>query len=140
MSKINHTTPFESRLVTDLHPILESAFNKAQKEWNESRNDVHVITVCTFRNNAMQEVYFKKRPKISNARAGQSPHNYYPALAFDIAFVKVGKRELDYNPKLFKQFWDIISKHSPKVEWGGNWKNFKDAPHYQLLNWKNTIV
>ncbi len=140
MKPTDETKPYESRLLEDLHPTLAAAFNKAQSEWNATRNDVHVITVCTYRNKAMQEVYFAKRPKISNARGGQSPHNYYPSLAFDIAFVKVGKRELDYNQKHFKDFWNIISKYSSKVEWGGNWVGFKDAPHFQLLNWKNTIV
>ena len=63
----------------------------------------------------MQEAYFRKRPKVTNARAGQSAHNYYPSRAFDIAFVKVGKRELDYAPKHFKEFWDILQQHSNKL-------------------------
>ncbi len=140
MKPKDETKPFESRLIEDLHPTLASAFNKAATEWNNTRNDVHVITVCTYRNNAMQEVYFHKRPKITNARAGQSPHNYYPSRAFDIAFVKVGKRELDYSPKLFKDFWDMLQKYSNKLTWGGNFKNISDKPHFELTNWKSTIV
>jgi peptidoglycan L-alanyl-D-glutamate endopeptidase CwlK len=140
MKPKDETKPYESRLLEDLHPTLASAFNKAQAEWNSTRNDIHVITVCTYRNNAMQEVYFAKRPKISNARGGQSPHNYYPSRAFDIAFVKVGRRELDYSPKHFKDFWAILQKYSNKITWGGNWQGFKDAPHFELTNWKMTII
>jgi len=140
MKPKDETKPFESRLIEDLHPTLAAAFKKAQTEWNNNRNDVHVIIVCTYRNNAMQEVYFAKRPKITQARAGQSPHNYYPSRAFDIAFVKVGKRELDYSAKLFKEFWEILQKHSSKITWGGNFKGFSDMPHFELTNWKATIV
>jgi len=140
MKPKDETKPFESRLIEDLHPTLASAFKKSQTEWNNTRNDVHVIIVCTYRNNAMQEVYFAKRPKVSLARGGQSAHNYYPSRAFDIAFVKVGKRELDYSAKLFKEFWELLQKHSGKITWGGNFKSFKDAPHYELTNWKATIV
>ena len=140
MKPKDETKPFESRLIEDLHPTLAAAFKKAQTEWNNTRNDVHVIIVCTYRNNAMQEVYFKKRPKITNARAGQSPHNYYPSRAFDIAFVKVGKRERDYSPKLFKEFWELLQKHSSKITWGGNFKSMVDFPHFELTNWKATIV
>jgi peptidoglycan L-alanyl-D-glutamate endopeptidase CwlK len=138
MKPKDETKPFESRLMEDLHPQLQTAYKRAEKIFNERHNDVHVIVVCTFRNGAMQNLYFTKRPKISNAKAGESPHNYYPSLAFDIAFVKVGKRELDYSPKLFKEFWDIINSDplNKDIECGLNWKNFKDAPHYQLINWK----
>jgi hypothetical protein len=88
----------------------------------------------------MQEVYFAKRPKITQARANQSPHNHYPSRAFDIAFVKVGKRELDYSAKHFKEFWELLQSVSNKLTWGGNFKNFSDQPHFELSNWKMTIV
>jgi peptidoglycan L-alanyl-D-glutamate endopeptidase CwlK len=140
MKPKDETKPYESRLLEDLHPTLANAYKQAEKVFNERHNDVHVIVVCTYRNNAMQEVYFAKRPKVSNARAGQSPHNYYPSRAFDIAFVKVGKRELDYSPKHFKEFWEILQTFSPKLTWGGNFTNFKDAPHFELTNWRATIV
>jgi peptidoglycan L-alanyl-D-glutamate endopeptidase CwlK len=28
---------------------------------------------------------------------------------------------------------------SDVVEWGGSWKSFKDAPHFELKNWKTYI-
>ena len=140
MKPKDETKPFESRLIEDLHPTSANAYNRAEQLFNERHNDVHVIIVCTYRNNAMQEVYFNKRPKISNARAGQSPHNHYPSFAFDIAFVKVGKRELDYSPKHFKEFWAILQTLSSTITWGGNFKNFKDMPHFELTNWKSLLT
>ena len=139
MKPKDETKPFESRLLEDLHPRLSHPFTAAEAEFNKLHNDVHVIVVCTYRNRAMQEVYFKKIPKVTNARGGQSPHNYYPSMAFDIAFVKVGKRELDWSPKLFKEFWAILQTKTNRITWGGNFKSFKDRPHFELTNWKQLI-
>ena len=140
MKPKDETKPYESRLIEDLHPTLANAYKKAEAQFNTIHNDVHVIIVCTYRNNAMQEVYYHKRPKITNSRANQSPHNHYPSRAFDIAFVKVGKRELDYSPKHFKEFWELLQSASNKLTWGGNFKTIRDMPHYELSNWKMTIV
>jgi hypothetical protein len=32
---------------------------------------------------------------------------------------------------LFKDFAQIICRN-PYIEWGGNWKKFKDRPHFQF--------
>ena len=137
MKPKDETQPFESRLLEDLHPTLVHAYKKADAQFNATHNDVHVIIVCTYRNNAMQEAYFRKRPKITNARAGQSPHNFYPSLAFDIAFLE--NKKLSYKAKYFKEFADIIALYGG-ITWGGNFKNLIDLPHFELTNWKMTIV
>jgi hypothetical protein len=54
--------------------------------------------------------------------------------------VKVGKRELDYSAKHFKEFWEMLQTASNKLTWGGNFKTISDMPHYELTNWKMTIV
>jgi hypothetical protein len=33
-----------------------------------------------------------------------------------------------------------LQTQSNKLTWGGNFKSFKDQPHYELSNWKMTIV
>lgn len=147
MKPIDETKPYESRLLEDLHLTLQNAYTASESIFNERHNDVHVIRVCTYRNNAMQTLYYKKKPKITNAKASESPHNYYPSFAFDIAFVKVGKKELDYSPKLFKEFNEIIQGVSSNVVWGYDWngnkikdKNDFDMPHFELKGWKQLIV
>lgn len=129
--------PIESRDIKDLHPILADAYLKAEKIFNSQNGDVNVIRTCTYRNNAMQQIYFNKRPKITNARPGESPHNYLPSLAFDIAFVR--NRKVDYTLKYFKAFADIIKGINPDIVWGGDWVRFKDAPHFELKNWRAII-
>lgn len=137
MKPQDETKPFESRLMEDLHPELQQAYLFAESRFNALYPNVNVFRTCTYRNSAMQEVYFKKRPKITNAKGGQSPHNYYPSLAFDIAFLE--NKKLSYNPKYFKQFADIITKQYAHITWGGNFKSLPDAPHFELTNWKGLI-
>ncbi len=137
MKPKDETKPYESRLMEDLHLHLQDAYTSAESEFNQLHGNVNVLRTCTYRNNAMQSVYFKKRPKISNANAGESPHNYYPSLAFDIAFLE--DKKLSYKAKYFKEFADIIKQKNDNITWGGDWTKFKDAPHFQLTNWKATI-
>jgi len=134
---IDNTKPYESRLLEDLHSKMQEAYLYAEKKFNALYPNVNVFRTCTYRNNLMQEIYFKKRPKITNARAGQSPHNYYPSLAFDIAFLE--NKQLSYKAKYFKEFADIIAQSGVNVTWGGAWKTMPDAPHFELTNWRQLI-
>jgi peptidoglycan L-alanyl-D-glutamate endopeptidase CwlK len=127
-------TPYESRKLEDLHIVLQAAYLAAERKFNNDFPEVNVIRTCTYRNNAMQQVYFNKRPKITNARPGESPHNYNPSFAFDIAFVR--NRKLDWSPKYFKAFAEIIKGINSDIVWGGDWVRFKDAPHFELKNWR----
>jgi len=126
--------PYESRDLKDLHIVLQAAYLAAERKFNNDFPEVNVIRTCTYRNNAMQQVYFNKRPKITNARPGESPHNYNPSFAFDIAFIR--NRKLDWSPKYFKAFADIIKGINSDIVWGGDWVRFKDAPHFELKNWR----
>lgn len=62
---------------------------------------------------------------VTNAKGGQSLHNY--GLAVDLAPVIGG--EINWDEKRFRDFnkWDDIAG----LDWGGNWKTFKDLPHVQ---------
>lgn len=128
-----------SRNKKDLHPTLVKAYEKAVTLYlTEYPNDPQPFITCTYRSNAEQNLLFNQVPKVTKAKAGQSPHNYKPSLAFDIAFITVYKK-LDWSIQLFKNFNDIIIKIEPLIVWGGNWKSIKDKPHFQLQNWKNYI-
>ena len=70
---------------------------------------------------------------ITNAKGCQSIHNY--GLAFDIVILY----DLDKNGTFETARWE--GKHFNQVvaffksrgyEWGGDWKKFKDAPHFQI--------
>jgi peptidoglycan L-alanyl-D-glutamate endopeptidase CwlK len=122
-----------SRSPRDLHPELAKRWALANDEFTKQYPELpQVFLTQTYRSDEDQAAdYAKGRTKpgkvVTNARPGQSLHNYYPALAFDIAF-KVGN-EVHWDISLFRQFAAIAK--SLGLEWGGNWKHFKDNPHFQ---------
>jgi peptidoglycan L-alanyl-D-glutamate endopeptidase CwlK len=94
-------------------------------------------TYSTF---AEQDALFLLKPKVTNAKGGESYHNY--ALAVDIVLVV----DKDGNGTFESALWDVKSDFDGdgqsdwmevvKIfkkygwEWGGDWK-FYDAPHFQ---------
>jgi peptidoglycan L-alanyl-D-glutamate endopeptidase CwlK len=70
----------------------------------------------------------KPGPKVTNAKGGESHHNY--GLAVDLCLKEKvnGSHFPDPHP-----VWDIIGEEAMKLglEWGGGWKKFKDRPHVQ---------
>lgn len=131
-----------SRKIEDLDPVLAEAWKKAEAEYEAKFPENNVIVTCTHRTNVEQnELYASGRTKagsiLTKARAGQSPHNLYPAKAFDIAFIGLDK-QLDWNMKHFVNFVKIIKEIEPRIDWGGDFKSFKDAPHFELNGWKQS--
>jgi peptidoglycan L-alanyl-D-glutamate endopeptidase CwlK len=62
---------------------------------------------------------------VTKARGGTSYHNY--ALAIDVVIIKNGQAVWSIVPK------DVVRiAESLGFEWGGNWKGFKDYPHFQM--------
>lgn len=49
--------------------------------------------------------------------------------AIDLNFFKGGK--LTYDVALLKPVGDYWESLNPKNQWGGNWKSFKDVPHFE---------
>lgn len=67
-------------------------------------------------------------PKVTNAQAGQSYHNF--GLAWDIAiFDDSGTYITESEP--YENIATSVVSVLPDLEWGGNWISFKDLPHYQ---------
>lgn len=89
-----------------------------------------------------QNKLFNQRPKVTNAKGGQSIHNY--GLAFDIVLLydnnKDGKFEeaswsmtKDIDKDKVPEWFEVVNYFKSKGwEWGGDWKSFKDNPHFQL--------
>jgi peptidoglycan L-alanyl-D-glutamate endopeptidase CwlK len=65
--------------------------------------------------------------RVTNARAGASNHNF--GVAWDIGVFQDGNY-LDESP-LYRQTGDIGKALG--LEWGGDWTNFSDEPHFQVV-------
>ncbi len=96
-----------------------------------------------------QYALFNKRPKVTNAKGWQSIHNY--GLAFDIVLLYDnngdGKFEeaswsmiRDFDKDSKADWMEVTNLFKSRGwEWGGDWKRFKDAPHFQMsfgFDWK----
>jgi len=69
-----------------------------------------------------------KKYIVTKAKGGQSYHNF--GLAFDIVVLdSLGKADWDTNHPGWKKAGDLGK--SVGLEWGGDWKSFKDLPHFQ---------
>lgn len=65
-------------------------------------------------------------PKVTNARGGDSNHNF--GIAFDLGIFEQGKYLEESS--LYKEAGAIGEKLG--LSWGGRWDNFTDEPHYEL--------
>ena len=75
------------------------------------------------------ELYAQGRTKpgqiVTNARGGESFHNY--GCAVDFVFKQGG---YDVPDTLWETLGIVGEKHG--FEWGGRWKSFKDKPHFEM--------
>ena len=97
-----------------------------------------------------QDALYNKRPKVTNAKAWQSIHNY--GLAFDIVILY----DNDGNGTFEEASWSMVKDFdkdskadfmevtnyfkSKGWSWGGDWKSFKDYPHFEKnfgLGWRD---
>lgn len=140
-----------SRKTEYLHPDLVRVWLEAEKRWEQS-GGANVFLTCTYRNNEAQEELFKQgRSKVGAivtwARAGQSPHNFNPSFAFDIAFLSPDGKSLNWSRSNFigfaKVFQEVADEMGIKITWGADWDGDRkidltktDLPHFQLKDWQ----
>ena len=129
-----------SRSVSDLHPkvqqLTKTFLDKCAKE------GISVLITSTFRDDEAQDALFargrtllteqgQKVRKVTNAKAGQSMHNY--RLAFDVVPLRDGKPvwgTTGSDLMLWMRLGNI--GESVGLEWAGRWKTFKEYPHFQF--------
>ncbi len=119
-----------SRSLDDLHPIVKEkckAFIAICL-----LNGIEVVITSTYRDNESQnDLYAQGRTKpgkvVTNAKAGQSWHNF--RCAFDFAPLKNGK--IDWNDTKTFQKCGALAKEFCGLEWAGDWVSFKELAHCQ---------
>ena len=114
-----------------VHPILAEKMTRLIEL--ASAEGYALIVTQGLRTFAEQDALFKKRPKVTNARGGQSYHNY--GVAADVAFMVGGK--ISWDERLYKNIGRWASQTG--LTWGGSWK-FVDYPHLQLAGMPSVRV
>ena len=118
-----------SRNLEDLHPkvaaLCRSFIDKCKAQ------GVDILVTSTYRDSESQNALYAQGrtapgPKVTNAKAGQSWHNW--RCAFDFVPIVNGKAQWN-DPKLFTKCGEIAE--SVGLEWAGRWKTFKELAHCQ---------
>lgn len=121
--------------INTLHPKVRDKarefINKAEKQ------GIKLRITSGFRTYAEQDaLYAQGRTKagsiITNAKAGQSSHNF--GTAIDV--VPIVNGNADWNTD-----WNKIATIGKSLgfSWGGDWTSFKDKPHFEM-NFGNTLA
>jgi peptidoglycan L-alanyl-D-glutamate endopeptidase CwlK len=136
--------------IKEAHPKLR---DKMLKDYREANNllgkGARLRFAYVFRSNALQDKLYNQRPKITNAKGGQSIHNY--GLAFDIVLLYDNDGNGTFEEASYSQIrdfdkdtiadWKEVTDFFKSKGWecGADWKTFKDAPHFQYdygFDWK----
>lgn len=128
-----------------LHPAIRQeaigAYNEAVKV---TPVGVHPVVVQTLRTFAESDLLYQKGrtrpgPVVTNAKAGQSYHNY--GLAVDLCLQVNGKLIWEVNDNWIKMI-NCFKKRG--WNWGGDWKGkLKDFPHVEKtmgFNWRDLLA
>ena len=117
----------------DLNDLLPAVRVRVEKMIAECKAvGIDLLVTSTYRDNASQDaLYAQGRTTpgkvVTNARAGQSFHNY--RCAVDVVPLRNGKPVWDTKD----QAWQTIGRigKAAGLEWAGDWKRFKEFPHFQ---------
>lgn len=130
-----------------LHPKLRKDTYEAIIEAEKGLPDnVSIRVTQTLRTFAEQDKLFNQRPKVTNAKGGQSFHNY--GLAVD--FVLIVDRKVEWSVSADRDKdgvadWIEVANAFKRrgFKWGGDFKSFKDNPHFEKtfgLSWQNCLA
>lgn len=128
-----------SRDVNHLHPIVKV---KALNFLNVcSRHGIDILVTSTYRDIESQNALYAQGrslpgPKVTNAKGGESYHNY--KVAFDVVPLRNGKPVWN-TTGLDAALWEKIGQigESFGLEWAGRWKSFKEMAHFQYTKGLN---
>jgi len=128
-----------SRLLDDAEPELAKRYLQLAAEYKLTTGHDLFIT-CTYRTPKEQfDLYARGRTTpgavvtMIDGLKIKSRHNYYPSQAVDVCVDLAPDNRLKipvWDPKYYTALGPLCAKYG--LEWGGNFKSFKDYPHIQL--------
>lgn len=120
-----------SRDLNELLPVVKEAAVASLAECKAQGLDVLITT--TYRSPEEQNALYKQGrttpgSKVTNAKAGQSLHQY--RCAIDLVPMVHGKPEWSGAHPSWRKIAAVFKAHG--FEWGYDWKTFKEMPHFQM--------
>ncbi|MFE4571276.1 M15 family metallopeptidase [Paenibacillus chitinolyticus] len=130
-----------SKRLSDLHPTVKIAAEKLII--NSYKRGVPIVITQGLRTFAEQNAlyaqgrYGDKRPIVTNAKAGESFHNY--GVAIDFALLLPDGKNVSWDMQRDGDGdrqcdWLEVVEEAKKLGfiWGGDWSGFKDYPHFEM--------
>lgn len=119
-----------SRDINDLTPAVAELCRQFVNKCKEQNIDV--IITSTYRDHESQNALYAQGrttsgSKVTNAKGGQSYHNF--RVAFDFCPIVAGKAQWN-DTATFTKCGEIAE--SLGLEWAGRWLNFKELAHCQF--------
>ena len=129
---------------------LELAHKDLQKILKQAILEMDFTIVCSVRTKEEQFKLFQQGRTLKDGewvKTGttvtnidginkKSMHNYTPSLAVDLAPWPINWEDETRFNKLAQIIKRIASDNNIEISWGGDWKSFKDLPHFELKNIK----
>ena len=129
----NQSGSFDGRSESNIQTLLPVAQTKAREFMKAVAGaGITIKIISGTRTFAEQDALYRQgrdRPgnKVTNARGGQSNHNF--GVAWDIGVFRNGQY-LDESP-VYRQVGGIGKTMG--LEWGGDWERMTDEPHFQIV-------
>lgn len=129
---------FDARTEANLATLTPAAQDAARQWMRQAlpvaeKLGVQVRIICGTRSYAEQDALYAQGrthagTRVTNARGGYSWHNF--GLAFDFGLFRADGSYIGSG----EQYGALgaLARAVPWLEWGGDWKNFRDMPHVQL--------
>lgn len=67
-----------------------------------------------------------------DGKSKKSMHNHSPSLAVDLAPYPIDWNNLKRFSEMAEVIKRVARRLNIKLTWGGDWKSFKDYPHFEL--------
>ena len=133
--------------INTLHPKIREEVRTIVDYINDKvlTGNVKMLVTQGLRTFAEQTALYNQKPKVTNAKAGQSFHNY--GLAFDFCLVQNGKTiwdtKKDFDNDKVADWMEVVAIFkNAGYKWGGNFTSIYDAPHFEKTfgySWKQLL-
>ena len=104
---------------------------------------------CTILNGYRPELAQERmfREGLSKAHFGESPHNFRPALAVDVAPYPIDWKDRERFTFFAGQVIATARGMGIYLKWGGDWdrdthlsdNRFDDFPHFEIVGWREIV-
>ena len=122
-----------------LDDLLPEAKKRVEKFLAAAKaQGIDLLVTSTYRDNTSQDaLYAQGRTTpgkiVTNAKAGESFHNY--RCAVDVVPIVAGKPRWNVKDEVWQKVGSLGK--AAGLEWAGDWKRFREYPHFQYTGGLN---